>query len=244
MQLSIKIFILLFAIVLYSGLSSAPENTETVAYAIQAERSNEADYIAKIKNVRQTKNALPSDAALHHAIAGYLKLKSHNLLIKSEILTIIDFSLPSTQKRMWIFDMNSGKALIHTYVAHGRNSGTNYAKNFSNLSRSHQSSIGLYLTADTYFGRHGLSLYLDGMEYGLNDQARNRYIVLHGADYVSEAFIAAHGRLGRSHGCPAVSRELNEIVIRKIKEQSCLFIYHPSYKANAERILLANHLAD
>jgi hypothetical protein len=115
-------------------------------------------------------------------------------------------------------------------VAHGRNSGEEFARFFSNVPNSNQSSLGFYLTGNTYQGKHGLSLKLKGIEQGINHFAEERAIVLHGADYVSESFIKKHGRLGRSQGCPAVSQELSKPIIEKIKEGSCLFIYSPDSK--------------
>ena len=109
--------------------------------------------------------------------------------VKNNILTIVDFSLSSTQERMWVIDMKNQKVLLKSLVAHGRNSGLEYAKDFSNTNESFKSSLGFYITGETYTGKHGLSLRLDGMEYGINDNARNRAVVVHGADYVSKSFI-------------------------------------------------------
>lgn len=155
------------------------------------------------------------------AMEGYNKLDP----VKKNILTIIDFTKPSTKKRMFIIDIKKRKLLIQTYVAHGKNSGLNYATKFSNRKGSLQSSLGFYLTAETYFGKHGYSLMIDGVEKGINDNARRRSVVIHGADYVSEKFIAKNHRLGRSWGCPAVPEKLSKQIIDLIKGGSCLFIY-------------------
>ena len=159
------------------------------------------------------------------AITGYLNLKNQNLLSSSkDILTIVDFTKPSTAKRMWIIDLKNKQILLNTYVAHGQGSGEDLATSFSNHAKSHQSSLGFYVTSETYFGKHGLSLKLDGVDKGINDEARDRAIVVHGADYVSENFIKQTGRLGRSFGCPAVPSALNTTVINYIKDKTCLFI--------------------
>ena len=165
---------------------------------------------------------LPSPSALEMALTGYEKLDSK---IKNEVLTVIDFSLPSTEKRMWIIDPENGDILLHTLVAHGRNSGELMAEKFSNTPESYQSSIGFYLTAETYHGKHGYSLRLDGLEKGYNDMARARAIVIHGADYATEAFAKSVGRLGRSLGCPALPSDLSKEAIDLIKDGSLLFIY-------------------
>jgi hypothetical protein len=140
-------------------------------------------------------------------------------------LTVIDFSLPSTEKRMWIIDLQDGVILHHGYVSHGRNSGDLMAQKFSNKNSSYMSSLGFYLTAETYQGKHGYSLRLDGLEPGFNDNARERAIVIHGADYAREDFIKQTGRLGRSLGCPALPHEITVEIIDMIKDRSVLFIY-------------------
>jgi hypothetical protein len=128
---------------------------------------------------------------------------------------------------MYIIDLNKGELLLQTYVAHGRNSGQEFADHFSNLPESYMSSPGFYVTGSTYTGKHGLSLLLKGQDKGLNDNAEQRSIVFHGASYVSEEFIRKYGRLGRSQGCPAVSEELSASVINMIKDGSCVYMYAP-----------------
>jgi hypothetical protein len=169
----------------------------------------------------------PSQESFLYAFEGFQKLKSEGK-IEKDLLTIIDFSLSSNQKRMWIIDMNTMQVLAHSLVSHGRNSGEEYATNFSNKINSFQSSLGFYATAETYHGKHGYSLRLDGLESGINDLARERAVVIHGAAYVSESFIQKQGRLGRSHGCPALPMETANQIIDLIKDKSCLFIFHPS----------------
>lgn len=170
---------------------------------------------------------LPKEESFSKALEGYYVLKSKGV-IKKQYLTIIDFSLSSNIKRMWIIDMNQNKIILNSLVAHGKNSGEEYAEDFSNKNQSNKSSLGFFATGEVYQGKHGLSLKLDGLEKGINDNARQREVVVHGADYVSESFIKNHKRLGRSQGCPAVPVELSKKIIETIKDRTCLFIYHPS----------------
>lgn len=142
-------------------------------------------------------------------------------------LTVIDYSLPSDQRRMWIIDLGTGKLLFHELVAHGRGSGNRTATDFSNKEGSHKSNIGLLRTAETYSGKHGYSLILDGLEKGWNDQARSRSIVVHAADYVTPEFAKREGRVGRSHGCPAVDPSKSKAIIDTIKGGTLVFGYYP-----------------
>jgi len=183
-------------------------------------------------------SALPAKELLHIALAGYELLKDEQLIRRPEVITIIDFSLPSNKERLWVLDLIHGEVLYRCLVSHGINSGELMAENFSNVPGSHASSPGFYSTGETYFGKHGLSLALNGLEPGINDKARERSIVIHGADYVSSEFINNHGRIGRSFGCPAVPEELSSEIIQTIKNGSCLFIYAPkqSYTSNSQII--------
>ena len=142
-------------------------------------------------------------------------------------LAVIDYSLPSTQPRLWVFDLARRQLLFEELVSHGRGSGEARAEHFSNTPASHQSSLGLFRTLGPYLGRNGYSLRLEGLEAGINDRAFERAIVIHGADYVSEDFIARTGRLGRSHGCPAVRPGVSRPLIDSIKDHQYLFIYYP-----------------
>ncbi len=168
-------------------------------------------------------------AVFRKALVGYYNLKKTNLVSpERQIITIIDFTRKSSQKRLWIVDLASNKLLFNTLVAHGQGSGGDMATSFSNLENSHQSSLGFYITSETYFGKHGFSMKLEGMDKGFNTNARDRAVVVHGADYVSQSFINKTGRLGRSHGCPALPVELTNTIINTIKGQTCLFINGPA----------------
>ncbi len=145
----------------------------------------------------------------------------------AERLAVIDFSLPSSQPRLWIFDLPSQSLLLHELVAHGQGSGDNYAKAFSNEEGSYQSSIGLFRTQESYFGQHGYSLRMDGLEQGINDQARNRAIVIHAAEYVDASWVERYGRIGRSQGCAAVNPEVASMVVDSLKGGQFMFSYYP-----------------
>ncbi len=166
-----------------------------------------------------------SKSAFEKAIKGYAYLVERGKIANQRIISIADFSLPSTAKRLFVIDLDRKKILFNTYVAHGQNTGREFAKNFSNVENSYQSSPGFYVTSSLYNGKNGLSLKLTGMERGINDLAEQRAIVMHGAPYVCESFIKANGYLGRSWGCPAVPEQLNKPIVEKIKNGSCLFIY-------------------
>ena len=167
-----------------------------------------------------------SREAMLYAYKGQQKLARKGMLDNKDVLTVCDFSQPSNSKRMYIIDVRKFKLLINTYVAHGKNSGAKYARKFSNRPESLQSSLGFYVTKQTYSGKHGLSLKLSGLEKGINDKAEKRAVVVHGADYIGDDFGTAF--MGRSFGCPAVPRQVASKVISLIKEGTCLFIFHPS----------------
>ncbi len=142
-------------------------------------------------------------------------------------LTVIDYSLPSTEPRLWVFDTQTRELLYHERVAHGKNTGGNMSERFSNIPDSKQTSLGLFRTAGTYVGSNGYSLKLDGLDMGFNDKARERYIVMHGAWYVNDDLVAQQGRIGRSWGCPAVRNEIARELIDTIKGGSLMFAYYP-----------------
>lgn len=199
---------------------------------VQAEPLNTGEIL--YQNLQVGEYPLPNKEVFDLAYAGWTKLQKD---LKSEILTIIDFSLPSTERRMWVIDPITEKILSHTVVSHGRNSGDLMATRFSNRPESFQSSLGFYKTAETYYGKHGYSLKLDGLEEKFNSQARNRAIVIHGSDYAREEFANRTGRLGRSLGCPAVPNEISRDLIDLIKEGSLLFAY-----GNDENYLLGSEV--
>jgi len=155
------------------------------------------------------------------AMVGFYNIK----VPKKNVLTIIDYSRPSTEKRLFVIDLIDQKLLFNTLIAHGKNSGENLATVFSNVPESKTSSLGFFITAETYMGGNGYSLRLDGIEKGINHNARKRDIVIHKADYVSTDFIEKEGRLGRSWGCPALPNEISKKIIDTIKEGTCIFIY-------------------
>jgi hypothetical protein len=163
--------------------------------------------------------------AFELAIKGYEKLKQLGQLNNQRYLTIADMSKASSEPRLFIIDMEKQVLVLQTFVAHGRNSGMLFAKNFSNKIGSFQSSLGFYITGTVYQGKHGKSLVLKGVESGINDNAEQRAIVLHGADYANKGFVNQQGYLGRSLGCPAVPEKEVESIIKTIQGASCLFVY-------------------
>jgi hypothetical protein len=169
--------------------------------------------------------------AFENAYRGYLKMKSVGLVSSDrEVITICDFNLPSYTKRMWVIDLSAMKVLFNTWVAHGQNSGDTVAEKFSNKVNSHQSSLGFYVTGQTYRGDHGVQLRLDGKDDGFNTSAMDRGIVLHGSKYVSREFLTKAGKLGKSWGCPAVSYSVVSPMINIIKGGTCLFIWFKDQK--------------
>ena len=164
--------------------------------------------------------------AFRYGMIGYGTLQQQGKLSDKKLLTIIDFTKPSTQKRFYTLDLSALRVAYHTYVSHGKNSGENKATAFSNVVHSNQSSMGFYATAETYVGGKGFSLKLDGLEKGYNDNARERAVVIHEAEYVSEYWIKKYGRLGRSQGCPALPKELSKEIIQTIKNNTLIFAYY------------------
>ena len=177
-----------------------------------------------------------SDEIFSRALQGWKTMNEKYYLENPGVLSIADLSQSSNLKRLYVIDLAEKKVLFNTYVAHGRNSGDEFAKSFSNRPESYMSSLGFYITENTYEGLHGLSLKLNGVENGINDIAMQRGIVMHGAPYVSKSFIERYGRLGRSQGCPAVPEELCSPIVNSIKGGSCFFMYYPdcSYFSKSE----------
>ena len=168
-----------------------------------------------------------SRQAFDYALKGYGKLVSQGKLLNESIIAIVDFSQPSTQKRLYVLDIKNYQVLFNTLVAHGRNSGKERATYFSNKPSSNKSSPGFYITGQVYSGSNGYSLKLEGVENGINDKAMKRAIVVHGADYVNESFISSRGYIGRSQGCPAVPLKDARKIINTIRDGACLYIYSP-----------------
>jgi hypothetical protein len=162
------------------------------------------------------------------ALTGYLKLRSENLLMKDSVLAVIDYSLSSKSKRLWVINLVLKKVVFNELVAHGKNSGGEYAYSFSNKYRSRKSSLGFMITGDIYNGKHKLSLKLNGMESGFNTNVFGRGVVIHGAHYVNDAYAEVNQRMGRSFGCPAVSRSVNKELVNYIQGGVCLFAYYPN----------------
>jgi hypothetical protein len=211
--------------------SHTPSNTTLVkgsstVSSVSAEAAIEAESNL-IYDSLQLEDLGMNRAAMKHAFKGYKKLAAKGLVRNDDILTVVDFSQPSNKKRMYIIDLKNYDVLVNTYVAHGKNSGLNEANRFSNVHESLQSSLGFYVTKGTYFGKHGLSLRLDGKDKGFNDNAEARAIVVHGAEYIGDHRLGA-AYMGRSFGCPAVPQHQANKVINLIKDGTTLFIYHPS----------------
>ncbi|MCS2688560.1 murein L,D-transpeptidase catalytic domain family protein [Bacteroides fragilis] len=211
------LFLLLFLLPLAETPSRVPVS-EPVSVASTPE-TDEVDQLFDDMHL----DGIVSYTAFRQAVTGYRKIEQKS----KSIMTLIDFSKPSTEKRLYVLDMKNKKLLYTSVVSHGRNSGENYATSFSNKNGSYKSSLGFYLTENTYQGRNGYSLVLNGLEKGINDQAKQRAIVMHGA--------ASAGRLGRSLGCPALPQALAKPIIDTIKKGSVLFIYanNKDYLANS-----------
>jgi hypothetical protein len=171
-------------------------------------------------------SALNRDA-FHMALLGYKSLFMKGLVSNDSVITIIDYTLPSSEDRFFVIDLRHPKVIFKTLVAHGRNSGELYASRFSNRAQSHQSALGFYITGDPYIGGQGYSMLLTGVDTGFNDHARIRSIVVHGAAYATQQYIRQYGRLGRSFGCPALPPHVNAAIIDRIKNGSVIFSYYP-----------------
>ncbi|QJW90642.1 murein L,D-transpeptidase catalytic domain family protein [Spirosoma taeanense] len=213
----------LILVTLFNLASASTKTTSTAPALVPAvsPKNNSSSLSAVYDQLDLAKTGLQKDV-FEYALRGWQKMKDAR-----PVLSIVDLSQPSTKKRLYVVDLQKRKLLFNTYVSHGRNSGDVVAKKFSNINSSFQTSLGFYQTLNTYMGRHGLSLQLKGLEKGFNDNAYNRNIVLHGADYVCEDFIRKTGRLGRSQGCPAVPNALSKDIILAVKGGSCLFVYSP-----------------
>lgn len=210
-----------------------PSNPVNIFDTMVADNVNEVETDVPVKNNVSLYDSLQlselglSRNAFNYAMKGYNYLLSSGKLNNDKLLSIVDFSLPSSRKRLFIIDLKNNKLVYNTYVAHGRNSGREMASEFSNQPESNKSSLGVYVTGSTYIGKHGFSLRLSGEEKGINDNASSRAIVMHSAPYVSEGAIKMQGFIGRSLGCPALPVNLYKPIIERIKNGSCLFLYSP-----------------
>lgn len=213
--------------------SEAPIETVSTDEKIIEKLSIEEEISLLYTAFAEKNSSVPSLASFSNGMKGYYKLLDQGR-VEKEILTIIDFTLSSTQKRMWVLDMKNNEVLIHSVVSHGKNTGGEYATKFSNTLNSLQSSLGFYVTAETYMGGNGYSLFIDGMEKEFNSRARERYVVIHGAAYANPESIKNMGRLGRSYGCPAVPTAITNEFIDTIKNGSVVFI-HSNDKSYAQR---------
>jgi hypothetical protein len=223
MKKKILSFGLAIVLLLLSGLFIAGTTDNTTAC------TDAPSAVADINNIYSTlhlKEMGLNNEAWATAIKGWQKLQQRGEINKG-IISICDFTQSANSKRLYVIDLVNGTLLFNTFVAHGKNTGEEFAHHFSNKPESLESSLGFYVTRDAYFGKHGLGLRLIGQEPGFNDKAEERAIVMHGAQYVCDKFIEQFGKLGRSWGCPAVPFELHEQIINTIKGGSCLFIYYP-----------------
>ncbi|PWS29126.1 hypothetical protein DHW03_04690 [Pedobacter yonginense] len=211
----------------------APHTQEQTVKNI-AQDSLYSRYISNLYHTAHLDSAGLSEVVFEKALTGFYNLKYAGLLHSKSILTIADFDQESSKKRLYIIDLDKKELLLNTWVAHGQNSGGDKPSSFSNNINSNQSSIGFYLTGETYFGKHGRSLKLDGMDLGFNNNARERAIVVHGADYVCQESINQLGRLGRSQGCPAVNSKLANQVINTISDRTVMFINNSDQAYNSQ----------
>jgi hypothetical protein len=217
-----------------------PENVETLAkqIAAKAELKTIVETATNIYETMSLEDSGLSRQAFECAWTGYYKLQKKGLLHRTGVLSICDFSQSSSQERMYVIDVRHRKLLYRTFVAHGINSGEEYASSFSNSDESCKSSLGFYVTSKTYYGSNGLSLKIEGVDKGFNDHASRRNIVIHGAPYVSLRILHKYGVMGTTFGCPAIPSEMSSQIIPVVKNGSCFFIYYPSKKYLAQSTVL------
>ena len=220
------------------GISPAAPVMEAPAAQVPAP-APAVDQIAVLQAALQEVAEGLRPEALRAALESWDGLRSAGEQVRP-LLTVVDYGLPSTEKRMWVLDLENTRVLFHELVAHGRNSGDNLARAFSNVHGSYMTSLGTFVTAGTYEGRNGYSLRLRGMTPEINDQAEARAIVVHGAPYVSDSAIRSLGRLGRSHGCPAVRSDVAAELIDTIKDGSVLFAWYPPADGAGSGLTLAS----
>ena len=217
------------AITRTASLKASARRAELRAITLEA-----ADLFYKM----QLQDSGLNEKALEYALLGYHRLLRRGVLRKLTILSICDFSQSSGSKRMYVIDVRNRKLLYRTYVAHGIRSGSTYANSFSNRPESYKSSLGFYVTRNTYLGSNGLSLRIDGVDRGFNTRASQRNIVIHGASYVSERILNKYGVMGTTFGCPAIPEEMSKQIIPVLKNGTCFFIYYPSKRYLARSSVL------
>lgn len=227
--LRIMLSVLMVVIAVAVSLSFVPAKKSNIVTSkvVKAVAVNTINKYACLYDSLHLNVAGLSKEAFNSAVTGYTYLLTQGKIKNEGILSIVDFTRPSSMKRLFVIDLKKAAVLFNTYVSHGRNSGNEMASTFSNDANSFKSSLGFYITGDTYKGKHGYSLKLEGEEHGINDNAFNRGIVMHCATYVTESFIKMRGYIGRSQGCPAVPPNMYKPIIEKIKDGSCLFMYSP-----------------
>ena len=231
-----KLVVLLTLFFFTSALKAAPIYNSADAKAASARAAKKAE----MKMVLATANSIYNEMdledsglsrkAFESAWTGYYKLRKRGLLRKSGILSICDFSQSSSNQRLYVIDVRNRRLLYRTYVAHGINSGEEFANAFSNKMESCKSSLGFYITKKTYTGCNGMSLRIEGVDKGFNDNAAKRAIVIHGATYVSQRILRKYGVMGTTFGCPAIPSEMTTQIIPVVKNGSCFYIYYPSKK--------------
>ncbi|MGZ8554347.1 MAG: murein L,D-transpeptidase catalytic domain family protein [Chitinophagaceae bacterium] len=233
-NLTIQAYCLLFALLSISWLPLQNQKNNEGVYSGAtmspgfAKNNSLEEEIALLYSSLKLQQKGLSKRAFEYAFKGYRLLLKKRIINKKGYLAICDFSQSSNNKRLYLVDLVNGEVILNTYVAHGRNSGREYAERFSNRPESFQSSLGFYVTQNPYYGEHGLSLRMKGLEKGYNDKAGKRRIVVHGADYIGDTWLEQNNYMGRSFGCPAIPEKESNFLINTIKNGSCVFIYHPS----------------
>jgi hypothetical protein len=240
MSMSKKLYLIIASVLIIHTLfvfaKNKPSDKSIVTVPNLTEMAAEADATSTVSD-DQSKSIYDnldlarlglSREAFNYGMKGFEYLRSTGKINNDNLISIVDFSLPSNKKRLFVLDLRNNRVLFNTYVSHGRNSGREIAQEFSNEPESYKSSLGFYVTGGTYNGKHGYSMQLMGEEAGFNDNALSRAIVMHSADYVSESVAKMQGYVGRSLGCPALSPDMYKPVIEKIKGGSCLFLYSPN----------------
>lgn len=223
------------------SLAAAAARSHASAAAKAAELRMVINEAVLLYNFMSLENSGLDEQAFEYAWRGYHNMLKKGLIRKKSVLTICDFSQPSSSRRLYVIDVRKKRLIYQTYVAHGQNSGEEYATSFSNEPESFKSSLGFYITNRTYIGRNGLSLRINGIDTGYNDMASKRNIVLHGSNYVNPQYMSDFGTIGTSLGCPAMPTGVTPRIIRAVKGGSCLFIYHPTQKYLDESVVINNY---